>query len=143
MQTIITTDDLRAAIVQLEARQAAEGILLKEQALLTYESIKPINIIKNIFEEAGESHDVVENLINSSVGLSAGYLSKFLFQGISGGPIRKILGTALMFGVKKLIAHNPETVKTWGNGIFRMVKNLLHQKENKARFNKTWEITGE
>jgi hypothetical protein len=143
MQTIITTSDLRAAIVELEIRQASEGILLKEQALLTYESIKPINIIKNIFEEAGESHDVVENLINSSVGLSAGYLSKFLFQGISGGPIRKILGTALMFGVKKLVAHNPETVKTWGRVIFKMVKNLLHEKDNKARTNETWETTGQ
>jgi hypothetical protein len=143
MQTIITTSDLRAAIVELEIRQASEGILLKEQALLTYESIKPINIIKNIFEEAGESHDVVENLINSSVGLSAGYLSKFLFQGISGGPIRKILGTALMFGVKKLVAHNPETVKTWGRVIFKMVKNLLHEKDNTARTNETWETTGQ
>jgi hypothetical protein len=143
MQTIITQTDLRAAIVLLEMRQASEGILLKEQALLTYENIKPINIIKNIFEEAGKSHDLQDNLINSSIGLSAGYLSKFLFQGISGGPVRKILGTALMFGIKNLVAHNPETVKNWGRGIFKMVNNLLHEKENKARIHESRETTSQ
>ena len=88
MKTIITQDDLRAAIVELEIRQDAEAILLKEQAMLTYESIKPINLIKNLFRESAESDELKGDLLNSTIGISAGFLSKIMFQGVSGGPIK-------------------------------------------------------
>jgi hypothetical protein len=54
-----------------------------------------------------------------------------MFQGRSGGPVRKILGTALMFGIKNLIAQNPETVKKWGGLFFTIVRNLLREKNTK------------
>jgi len=131
MQTILTQADLRAAIVELEIRQEAEAILLKEQALLTYESIKPINLIKNLFNESAESTELKGGLVNSTIGISAGVLSKFMFQGFTGGPIRKIVGTALMFGIKNLVAHNPETVKKMSHLFFNMVKNLMGNKNKK------------
>jgi hypothetical protein len=130
MQTIFTEADLRAAIVQLERKQAEEEILLKAQALVAYESIKPINLIRNTFMEAAESHDLHDNLINSSVGLGAGYLSKVLFQGATNSPVKKLIGTALMFGIKNVIAHNPETVKSAGRVFFKLIRGLLHKKEN-------------
>lgn len=135
MQTIFTETDLRIAILQLESRQAEESIVLKEQFHVAVESIKPINLIKSAFTEVAESQDLQDNLINSTIGLSAGYLSKVLFQGISGSPVKKILGTALMFGVKNLIAQNPETVKSWGSVFFKIIKNVLSNKGAKAHNN--------
>ncbi|MEI8046781.1 MAG: hypothetical protein WCI92_05330 [Bacteroidota bacterium] len=132
MQTIITETDLRNAILALESRQAEESFLLKEQFLVTVESIKPVNLIKNIFREAAESPDLQDNIINSTIGLSTGYLSKLLFQSISGSPVKKILGTAIMFGIKNLVAQNPETVKSWGKSVFHLIKNLLGDKETKT-----------
>jgi hypothetical protein len=136
MQTIITQTDLRAAIVQLEIRQEAEAILLKEQALLTYESIKPINLIKNLFHESTESTELKGDLLNSTIGISAGFLSKFMFQGFTSGPIRKIVGTALMFGIKNLVAHNPETVKKMSHLLFNTINNLIGSKNKKTEENK-------
>ncbi len=133
MQTIITPDDLRAAIVSLEMRQRTEAALLKEQALLTYESIKPVNMIKNIFRESSESDELRGNLLNTSIGLSAGYASKFLFQGFSGGPVRKILGTAIMFGIKNLVAHNPNTVKKIGSAFFSLIRKLRSKKVSRTQ----------
>ena len=133
MQDIITETDLRFAILRLETRQAEEGKLMKEQFLVTYESIKPANLIKSTFLEAVGSKDLQDNVINSTIGISAGYLTKFLFQGISGSPVKKILGTALMFGIKNLIAHNPETVKSLGKVFFSNVKNVLADKDKKDR----------
>lgn len=132
MQKIVTQTDLRVAILQLESKQELEGIMLKEQFLVAYESVKPINLIKSTFLEAAESKDLQDNLINSALGMSAGFVSKLLFQGISGSPIKKILGTALMFGIKNLVAHNPETVKSWGKVFFSIVKNILADKEKRA-----------
>ena len=138
MKTIITQDDLRAAIVELEIRQDAEAILLKEQAMLTYESIKPINLIKNLFRESAESDELKGDLLNSTIGISAGFLSKIMFQGVSGGPIKKMIGTALMFGIKNLVARNPEIVKKLGRVIFNKIKNLLGNKDKQAEENETW-----
>jgi len=138
MKTIITQDDLRAAIVELELRQEAEAILLKEQAMLTYESIKPINLIKNLFRESAESDELKGDLLNSTIGISAGFLSKFMFQGVSGGPIKKMIGTALMFGIKNLVARNPEIVKKWSHVLFGMIKNMMGNKDKTAEENEKW-----
>jgi len=131
MQKIITEADLRLAIVQLEGKQIQERILMKEQFLITVETLKPINLIKSTLLEAAESEDLQDNFLNATLGLSAGYVSKMMFQGKSGGPVRKLLGTALMFGIKNLIAQNPETVKKWGGLFFTLVRNLLREKNTK------------
>lgn len=138
MQTIITQTDLRAAILMLESRQAEEGKLLKEQFLVAVESIKPINLIKSAFSEAAESTDLQDNLVNSTIGISAGYLSKVLFQGVTGNPIKKIIGTAIMFGIKNLVAKNPEVVKSGGRAIFNLIRNTLREKNNKDQNNEDW-----
>ncbi len=139
MQTIITQTDLRSAIMQLEWKQAEEGIMLKEQFLVAYESIKPANLIKSTLFEAVGSEDLQDRLINSTLGVSAGYISKLLFQGISGSPMKKMLGTALMFAVKNLVAHNPEDVKSLGKGFFKMVRKILGDKEKEPANNETIE----
>ena len=143
MQTIVTQADLRVAIVNLEMRQQTEAIKLKEQAMLTYESIKPINLIKNVFRESSESDELRGDLLNSSIGISAGYASKLLFQGFSGGPVRKIVGTALMFGIKNLVAHNPKTVKKIGSALFSVVTKLRRKKETKDQVGESYETTGQ
>ena len=50
MQKTDLSAGLREAIVVLEKRQATEGKILKEQFMLAYESMKPINLIKNTFK---------------------------------------------------------------------------------------------
>lgn len=132
MQTIITETDLRVAILQLEAKQAEEGILMKSQFLVAVESIKPINLIKNTLREAAGDEALQDNLVNSAVGLSAGYLIKMLFQSVSDSPIKKILGTAIMFGIKNLVAQKPEMVKSWGKSLFHLIKHLLGEKETET-----------
>jgi len=141
MQTIITESDLRVAILLLESRQAEESKIMKAQFLVAVESIKPINLIKSTFMEATESEDLQGNLINSSIGLSAGYISKMLFQGVSHGPLRKIIGTALMFGIKNLVAQNPETVKTGGRIFFKIIRDLLSRNKT-VQADEAGETTG-
>jgi len=141
MEKIITENDLRAAILQLESRQTEEGKLMKEQFLVAVESIKPINLIKNTLREAVGSEDLQDNVLNSSLGFSAGYISKILFQGATSSPLKKIIGTALMFGIKNLIAQNPEIVKSGGRAIFNFVRNILSEKDKKAHNEETVETT--
>lgn len=126
MQNIKTETDLRDAIYLLEMKQTEQGKLLKEQFLVAYESVKPLNLIKSTFKEAVGSNDLKDNIINASVGMTAGIISKAVFQGVTSGPIKKVLGTALMFGIRAIVAKNPGAVKSVGHFIF---KHILRRKD--------------
>jgi hypothetical protein len=127
MQKIYSENDLRAAILELEIRQHEEAKLLKEQFRLAYESVKPLNLIRSTLTDAVTSKDLKDNLVNTSVGLTAGYLSKAVFEGVTSSPLKKIFGTVLMFGIKNIVAKNPEAVKSVGRFFF---KHILRKKEH-------------
>jgi hypothetical protein len=137
MEKINTENELRAAIVQLETTQAVEGKILKEQFHLTYESVKPINLIKSTLKEASASTEVKDSLLNISVGLAAGYFSKKLFEGVSHEPLRKLLGTALMLGITTAVAKNPVAVKAVGLGLIKIVSSGIQSVATNTKTEKT------
>ena len=141
MQKINSVISLKEAILELEGKQEVEKIMLREQFHATYESLKPINLIKSAFKEVSESEDLKDELVNTSIGLAVGYISKKIFEGVSSNPIRKLLGTALMFGIKSVIAKNPEAVKSMIHGLMNIIRNKLdnvNETENtKADFYET------
>ena len=120
MQKITSQSALKLAILQLEQRQEEEGRILKEQFKLTYNSLKPANILLGAIKDLSSSTLLKDNILNSSVSLGAGYASKMLFQGIVSSPIKKILGSALMFGVTKLVSNNPNFIKTLEMGFLKI-----------------------
>ena len=121
MEKITSEAGLKEAIALLEAKQANEGIMLKEQYLQAYEGMKPINLVKSTFREITASPGLKEELVNTSIGLATGYVSKLLFQGKSHSPLRKLFGTVLMFGITNTVAKNPEVVKSVGKGLLKMI----------------------
>ena len=120
MQKITSQSALKLAILLLEQRQEEEGRILKEQFKLTYNSLKPANILLGAIKDLSSSTLLKDNILNSSVSLGAGYASKMLFQGIVSSPIKKILGSALMFGVTKLVSKNPDFIKTLEMGFLKI-----------------------
>ncbi|TMI62746.1 MAG: hypothetical protein E6H07_15165 [Bacteroidetes bacterium] len=121
MQKINSIAELEEAILQLETRQAHEAKMLRQQFHLAYSSIKPINLIKSTFKEVAESKELKDNIVNTSVGLGAGYLSKILFQGASKNPIKKLLGNVLMFGITNLVTKHPDTIKSVGQSFLKII----------------------
>jgi len=122
MQKINSETSLRDAILQLESQRAYEGLMLRGQFYQAIDSLKPVNLIKSTFKEAVASRDLKDNIINTSVGLTAGYLTKIVFAGVMKTPLTKLLGTALMFGITNIVARNPEAVKSLGKGFFNMIR---------------------
>ena len=122
MEKINSETDLREAIVKLEGKWIDDGKLVKEQFFLTIESIKPINLIKSTFKDAVTSPDIKNKILNTSVGLTAGFLSKLLIQGVIKSPVNRLIGTAVMFGISNVVAKNPEAVKSIGKGFFKMIR---------------------
>ena len=119
-------DELRASIVLLEAKQAEEGALLKEQFKITYESLKPANLIKNALGELTDSTDFKPDLMGETLSLAIGYLSKKAVVGSSTNPLRKIFGTLLQMGVTSVISNNAEGIKS---SAINLINNIFKKQE--------------
>ncbi len=99
-----TTASLAIAIQVLKARQEEEIFLLKAQFEKTYESLRPLNIIKKTFSEITTSPGLGKSILNNAVGLATGYLSKKFLLGSTHNPFKKILGTIVEFGIANFVA---------------------------------------
>lgn len=109
MKELNETDTLNETIALLEYKQAQELIILKEQFQFTYESLKPINLIKNAFSEMTNSPDIKGNILNNVIGLSTGYLSKRILLGSTHNPIKRILGSVLQFVVANVVTKKSDS----------------------------------
>jgi len=108
---IRNTKDLKAAIIELEQQKATQEKLLLDEIHAAYESLKPVNVLK----QAASSPSVRNTVIKAAVGLGAGILSNNLLIGAAISPVKKIVGNVLQFGIATLVTRfgkkkNKETV---------------------------------
>lgn len=111
------TDTLKEAIQLLEKARDAEGELLKEQFHLTYESLKPINLIRNTFREVVDSHEIQEKLVEAGVDAVTGFVAKKINEKTDNNKLLKIGGLLLQIGVTNYIARNPVLIQSKGVGL--------------------------
>lgn len=121
MENITTSADLKQEIQILEEQQTYRAMQLREHFFLTYESLKPINLIESTLNEIKSSPYFVNNVIDTSIGLAAGYLSRKAIVNDSAGIFRKLFGIVLQFGITNLVAQNPETIKSFGRFIIQQI----------------------
>jgi hypothetical protein len=118
MQNITSSAGLKDAIQLLEAQQEIKEQLFKEQLFITYESLKPLNLLKHSLKELSSSPYLIDNISGSAMGLVSGFLSKKIFVGASGNLIRKLIGSILQFGVTNIVAQNSNVITSVGQAIF-------------------------
>ena len=128
MENINSAAELKLAIQEKQFEQAIQGELLKEQLLLTFESLKPISLIKNTLAEITSSPYLVENMFGAITGLVTGYVSKKIAIGTSHNIFRKIMGSALQFSVTNLVAQHPDILKNIGQSI---IEKIFHKTKEK------------
>jgi len=121
MERITSSAGLKNAIQLLEVEQSIKGQLLREQFFLTYESLKPVNLLRSTLSDVASSPYLIENIIGNAMGLATGYLSKKIFIGASGNIFRKLFGSILQFGVTNVVAQHPDAIKSIGQFIFQHV----------------------
>ncbi len=121
MDKITNVQELNSAILKLENKQAAEGVLLKEQFNLTYESLKPINLVKTTLKELVTAPDLKEDLLKTSISIASGYFSKKLAIGSSDNPFKQLLGSFLQMGVTNLVSNNADGIKSKFSDILNMI----------------------
>lgn len=125
MEKITCAAELKLAIQNLEFQQEVQGQLLKDHFFVTFESLKPINLIKNTLLEITSSPYLIDNMLGAILGMVSGFISKKIAVGTSKSLIRKILGAAMQFGVTNIVAQHPDILKTVGNFI---IDKFIHKK---------------
>jgi len=134
MGDITSIEVLKNEILILEAEQTVKGELLKEQFFITYESLKPVNLLISTLEDISSSPHLLNNLAGTGIGLASGYLSKKIFIGTSGNIIRKLIGSILQIGVANFVAKHSDAIKSFGQAIIQHILNRTDRNsESRAR----------
>ena len=121
MQSITSVDGLHEAIVALESRRREQELELTIQLGLFYDSLRPVNIIKNTVRDLAGSSQVRQKVLTAAVGMASGYISRKLFFPLNTGPVKKIFGAALQLGIAGLVTGKGDAMKTVGLRLLRSV----------------------
>jgi hypothetical protein len=122
------TDALSKTIIELKEKRIQELEAIKEQLKTTYESLKPLNIIKSTLKEASSSPDLKANIIGPAIGLGIGFMLKKLLVGSSRNPIKQVVGTLIQFAVANVVARHGGQIRSTGR---KLINNFRgHRNES-------------
>lgn len=125
VERITSVAGLKSEISVLEDEHSAKELLLREQLYLTYESLRPVNIIKDTLRDMF-SPNLTENISGTAIGAAGGYLLRKLLVGSSRNLFRKLLGSVLQLGITNVAANKSEAITSFGQ---YLLQKLLHKKE--------------
>ncbi len=112
---------LEFRILELEAQQKENLILLKEDLHEIVENLTPLNLIKNVIGGEITTENIGQNILNDAIGISSGYLSKKLMFGSSNNPVKKVMGSMFQFIVAKFVSNQSDRIEAIGDIIMRKI----------------------
>ena len=130
MQNITSVAELKYAIQELETERKVKEQLLREQFYLTYESLKPVNILRNTLKNLFSSENILENISGNAIGAISGFILKSIFVGKSATKLKKLVGAILQFGIAKVISQNSDQIKKIGLAV---LQNFFNKKEKRHK----------
>jgi hypothetical protein len=121
MKNHLTLSDFELKIQTLEVKKQEEWLALKLQFSETYESLKPINLLKSSLNELIESSDLQTEALNASIGFASGYLAKKMIVGESDSFISSVTGNMLELFVANKVYRNVDQLKSIGTNLFQKI----------------------
>jgi hypothetical protein len=122
--------DLLKQLIQIkEGENKAEGELLKEHFYASYESLKPLNVVKKMVGDIFSSPEINNNIVNATLGLITGFLAKKVVVRTSTNPITKLAGTLIELLVASNVAANADEIRAVARV---MLKKVLPQEKAEA-----------
>ena len=129
MKKINSIDELQKSIDLLEARQVSEVVILKDEVNSIFEGLKPANLIKSTVNELANSSNFKGNIIEISLNLATGYLTKKVIIGDSPSPLQKSLANLLQIGISRIILNNINTIESYTSNV---ISNVLSKDQTSS-----------
>jgi hypothetical protein len=113
---------LQEAIALLKVDAEIKKDILQEQFNETYESLKPVNLIKSAFSKLPMGN-IASGAIDATLGVGAGILSQKLLVGKSHNIFRKLLGSIVKIAVAGSVAKNGDQITSKG---LQFIKRMVN-----------------
>lgn len=120
MRKLTAAQELKKSILALEKQQIFEGNLLKEQLSVTYESIKPLTVLRKMINDIAQPSEIKETIFQTVTGLLTGYLTRKLIVRSSKSPLLRLVGIAVEYGVTNFVINHADTLQ-------RLAMNLMER----------------
>ena len=117
MKKLNPTDALNELILISEQQYHNDLRLLKEQFHTAYESVKPINLLKNFVHEVTASPEIKEDILGNILGLATGFISRKLMLDENSGTVKKVFATILQFAITNVVAKQSINIKAVGTAL--------------------------
>ena len=121
MEKIDYVARLKNDIQILEEEQSVKAKQLKDQLFLTYESFKPAKILQSTLKDLVTSPQMLDNIIDTTLSIATGYISKRIVVGASSNIIRRVLGTIIQVGASKFISKHSDAIRSFGVTAFQQI----------------------
>ena len=108
MKQLTENQKLDEMIGLLQQKQQSQLTDLKLQYQVTYDSYKPINILKSNLLELKKTPNIAENIVPTLLGIAGGFISNKVISSTSSNPIVKVLGTVVQYLVSNFITKKTE-----------------------------------
>jgi hypothetical protein len=118
---------LKESIRVLEIRQAEEGQQFNAQLRITYESLKPINLIKNSIKDLTDSFEMKSSLFETIFTIVSGYFAQRMIVSPESNIFKKLLGALMQFGVNNIVLKNIETIRIF---VSNLIEKIINPKED-------------
>lgn len=102
---------LKESIRLVEIRQREDGKILKEQFRITYESLKPVNLVRSSLKELVSSVEIKNSIFETIFSIVSGYLTQKFIVNSKSSFFMKILGLLMQFGVTSFVSKNSDDVR--------------------------------
>ena len=115
--------ELQQRVAELEKLEKEQLQDLKQAAVTMVESITPAHLLKTTLRDISTSPGVRSSLLDTVIGIGAGFLGKKIFVGRSHNIFKKIAGPAVQFLLsnfvsKKLYQGREKSIDAKANGSF-------------------------
>ncbi len=114
----------------LKNKQAYEFEIMRHQFHKTAEGLKPLNLISSTLREVITLPATGNKLIDNTIGMATGFLTKKFLVGASSNPIKRGLGTLLQFGISNVVYKNSFAIKAIGGAILLSIFSKKKKDEN-------------
>lgn len=125
MSNNTSPDGLKEAIQLLELERELKKQVLKQKVQSVYIRFIPTALLNTPLHTSPSSPSMLDHIIDSTVGVAAGYLIKKIVIGRSNNAFRLLLGSIAHFGVLNLVAQHHTSIKYAGNLLFQLALNKI------------------
>jgi len=121
MIEIKSGNELKAAILQLEGRQAEQEQMLRAQYEITYKSLNPINILKKSFKDSFSSNEKEAGAIDYFANFIGDFASKQILKGTSNTTVKDYLSPIIQVIIVTIIKQNSDFFQAFGESLINVL----------------------